>query len=58
MLNGLTELIKRITHEATSVASEMTRMRRAIHAEPEAAFSEQSTAARAADALRAVGLDV
>lgn len=36
----------------------MTRMRRAIHAEPEASFSEQATSARAAEALRAAGLSV
>ena len=55
MHNGLTELTKRITHQATQVAAEMTRMRREIHSAPEAAFSEQATSALAAEVLTAAG---
>jgi amidohydrolase len=58
MCNGLTELTKRITYQATAFAAEMTRLRRVIHACPEAAFSEQETSRLAAEALDAAGLDV
>jgi len=58
MTDRLAELTRRIRQEATRVAAEMTSLRRAIHAAPEAGFSEQATAARAADILRAAGLDV
>ncbi|MDP6635393.1 MAG: M20 family metallopeptidase [Phycisphaerae bacterium] len=58
MINGLAELTKRIAQEATEIAAEITRLRRAIHMKPEAAFSEQATAARVAEILQAAGLDV
>ena len=58
MTDRLAELTRRIDREAASVAAEMTDLRRAIHAVPEAAFSEQATAARVAEILQAAGLDV
>ena len=58
MVNGLAELTGRITRETTRFAPEMTLLRRAIHAAPEAGFSEQSTATRVAEALGAAGLKV
>jgi len=48
----------RIDREATRVAAEMTALRRAIHAAPEAGFSEHATAARIADVLRGAEMDV
>ncbi|MDP6546590.1 MAG: M20 family metallopeptidase [Phycisphaerae bacterium] len=58
MTHGLAELTKRITREAMRVATEMTTLRREIHAAPEAGFSEQGTSARVAEILQAAGLDV
>ena len=58
MTSRLAELTRRIAREATRFAAEMTELRREIHAAPEAGFSEQSTAARAAEILRTAGLDV
>jgi len=58
MTNGLTNLNQRINRLAADFADRMTSLRREIHAEPEAAFSEQATAARAADVLADAGLDV
>jgi len=58
MINGLSELTDRIAAETTRIATRMTELRRTIHAEPEAGFSEQATAARAASILVEAGWDV
>ena len=58
MTHGLAELNKRIAEEATRVSAEITDLRRAIHAAPEAGFSEQATSARVAEILQTAGVDV
>ncbi|MBT3201019.1 MAG: amidohydrolase [Phycisphaerales bacterium] len=58
MINELTELTERIAQETTRVAAEMKSLRRAIHASPEAGFSEQLTASRAAEILQNAGWDI
>jgi len=58
MSSGFTELSRRIRREADRIIAKVTDLRHALHAAPEAAFSEQRTAARVADVLQGAGLDV